>query len=78
MNITANIHTPSIHTQIYRACVEKDSEHDYYTGEYEVTPKTSAQELATKNKTLKKNIKVLAIPFYEVSNKDGTTAIIAD
>ena len=42
-----------------------------YTGEYEITPKTTAQTLPTADKRLTEDITVLEIPFYEVSNAAG-------
>lgn len=42
-----------------------------YDGEYEVTPKISEQELETKNKSMTDNVKVLSIPFSEVTNPEG-------
>lgn len=42
-----------------------------YTGEYEVMPKFETQELATKNKQMKDNVKIQSIPVYEVSNPTG-------
>ena len=42
-----------------------------YTGEYEVTPNFEVQELATKDKQMKDNVKIQSIPVYEVSNPTG-------
>lgn len=48
-----------------------------YTGDYEVTPKTTAQELETAQKLMMDNVTVNAIPYYEVSNsQNGKTVII--
>ena len=51
-----------------------------YTGEYEVTPKVSAPVvLQTEGKTMKKDVTVLKIPQFEVSNPEGgKTLIIGD
>lgn len=76
MHISAKIKAPSLTAVICRQSTASCG--DIYDGNYEIIPKTEAQELSTANKLLEENIKVLAIPFYEVSNKDGTTAIIAD
>lgn len=46
-----------------------------YTGEYEVTPSFEVQELATKNKQMKDNVKIQSIPVYEVSNPTGGTTL---
>lgn len=47
-----------------------------YTGDYEVMPKTTAQELETAQKLMTDNVTVSAIPYYEVSNDTGTTVTI--
>lgn len=50
----------------------------YYDGEYVITPKAyDDQVLATKNKSLKDDIKVLVIPTDTVSNETGYTFAIA-
>lgn len=43
----------------------------YYTGAYEVTPKTYGQILSTKNKSMAENVRVFSIPYFEVSNPQG-------
>ena len=47
-----------------------------YEGEYTVVPTPARQELATKFRYMEDNVTVLAIPYHEVSNADGTTVII--
>lgn len=48
-----------------------------YEGEYEVTPRTVAQVLPTKEKNMKDNVTVKEIPFYEVDNlQNGKTVYI--
>ncbi|BDE87010.1 hypothetical protein CE91St42_14680 [Oscillospiraceae bacterium] len=57
------------------------SSHSYppYTGDYEVTPKTTPQTLETAGKVLAKDIAVNAIPYFETSNEqDGWTVYIAE
>lgn len=49
---------------------------DYYEGEYEVIPKVKEQSLATKQKTMRKDVKVAEIPLHEFSNEFGTTVVI--
>lgn len=50
-----------------------------YEGEYEVIPKTIDQTLETKKKTMKDDLTVKAIPYYQTSNTaGGYTAIIGD
>lgn len=78
MKINANIRTETLKAVVYKGVITKNISPEIYGGEYEIVPKTEAQKLNTANKLLEENIKVLAIPFYEVSNKDGITAIIAD
>ncbi len=55
---------------------ERDRDHDYYEGPYEVTPQIYAQELATEQRIARENIEVKEIPKFEVSNKKGTTVYI--
>lgn len=48
-----------------------------YSGEYEVTPKVTAQTLETARKSLEKDVTVHAIPYYEVDNEyNGQTIVI--
>ena len=51
-----------------------------YTGSYEVTPKVEQSTvLETSNKVLSKNVTVLKIPQFEVSNEaNGKTFIIGE
>lgn len=53
-------------------------EADPYCGDYEVTPKTSAQTMPTKDKLMLDDVKVKAIPYYETSNAFGTTVYIGE
>lgn len=48
-----------------------------FNGPYEVTPKVDAQVLPTKQKYMKKDLTVLAVPYYEADNENGTTIFIA-
>lgn len=48
---------------------------DPYTGSYEVTPKVNAQTLPTAQKLMVDDVKVHAIPIFEVSNNDGGETI---
>ena len=51
---------------------------NHYDGPYEVTPKADeAQTLPTKNTILSEDVTVLAVPFYEADNQNGTTIFIA-
>lgn len=51
-----------------------------YDGEYDITPKVSAPVvLQTEGKVMKKDVTVLKIPQFEVSNPEGgKTLIIGD
>ena len=49
-----------------------------YTGDYTVKPKVVAQVLPTANKSMKYDVDIQAIPYYEVSNISGKTVIIGD
>lgn len=49
-----------------------------YDGEYVVTPKSTAQSLETKFKTMGNNVTVAEIPYYETANISGTTVYIGD
>ena len=48
-----------------------------YEGEYEITPRTETQTLPTKQKNMKNDIQVKAIPYFETSNiQNGKTVYI--
>lgn len=50
-----------------------------YEGEYTVTPKPDEmQTLPTKDKLMTDDVKVKAIPYYEMDNKAGTTVFIGN
>ena len=42
-----------------------------YEGEYDVTPKIEEQKLETKNKTMKEDVTIFAIPYSSVTNPEG-------
>lgn len=50
---------------------------DAYDGEYEATPKSYEQYLATGDKYVANDITIRKIPYYETSNESGTTVYIA-
>ncbi len=51
---------------------------DIYEGSYQVIPKVNEQVLETKEKIMKDNLTVVAIPFFETSNEvGGNTVYIA-
>ena len=50
---------------------------EYYTGEYEVTPKVKMQTLGTKEKVMKNDVTIKEIPYAEVTNlANGKTVTI--
>lgn len=49
-----------------------------YDGKYTVVPKTTSQELLTKDKKMKDNVTIKSIPYFETSNEEGTTVYIGD
>ena len=52
-------------------------EPDYYEASYEIEPKTNSQKLDTKNKTMRDDLIIKPIPYYEVSNTaNGITVTI--
>lgn len=48
---------------------------ELYTGDYAVTPKVEQQIMPTKGKLLAKDVTVLPIPFYNVSNTSGGSTV---
>jgi hypothetical protein len=46
-----------------------------YEGEYEVTPTVAGLSLATRQKYMTDDVKIHAIPFFEVSNQAGGNTI---
>lgn len=47
-----------------------------YTGEYEVTPNFEVQELATKDKQMKDNVRIQPIPVHKIPNSTGGITLI--
>lgn len=75
--IHATIRSPTIQADVYRATYTQETVPEY-AGNYEVTPKTTEQILETKDKKMKDDVSVLAIPYFEVGNTDGITVIIGE
>ena len=48
---------------------------DYYTGEYEITPKVESQKMPTAQKTMMDDVTVHAIPYFDVSNQAGGSTV---
>jgi hypothetical protein len=46
-----------------------------YEGVYDVTPSSNAQTLKTRNKLMRDDVMVKAIPFFEVSNNSGGNTV---
>lgn len=51
-------------------------EGEIYEGDYIIKPAIQEQEMLTKNKIMKENVTIEAIPYYETSNMSGKTVII--
>lgn len=51
------------------------SEHDYYNGEYEITPQIESQTLLTAQKYMSDDVTVKEIPYYSVSNTSGGNTV---
>lgn len=52
---------------------------DPYVGEYTVTPTVEEQIMQTKEKIMRDDVTIQAIPYFEVSNtSDGVTVYIAN
>ena len=49
----------------------------YYDGEYTVTPTVDEQVLETKEKMMRDDVRVEAVPYTELANPAGYTAFIA-
>lgn len=59
--------------------VTGEPEFDYYTGEYEVTPRTTRQVLDTGQKIMTDDLVVVEIPFAAVTNNaNGLTVTIGE
>lgn len=56
--------------------VVEHPEYPNYKGDYEVIPGPDAQSLETANKTMKDDVTIKAIPYYDVSNPYGRTIYI--
>ncbi len=54
---------------------EVDKSYNAYLGEYEVVPAIKKQQLDTKDKLMKKDVVISAIPFFETSNDEGGNTV---
>lgn len=64
-------------TKVLVGHVAVSTEHESYSGDYNVTPQINSQVLNTSDKLMAKDMVIKAIPYYSVSNEyDGETVII--
>lgn len=54
----------------------RHSDYPDYDGDYDITPAASEQTLETTNKTLREDLTIKPIPYYDVSNEYGRTIYI--
>lgn len=73
LRVAVHPRTPTLHLRI-----GEGHSVDWYGGPYEVTPKRQDQTLPTKDKTMREDVTVLEIPYYETANPYGTTYIIGE
>lgn len=67
----------SANENILGAKASISTDHDLYSGAYDVTPEIEEQTLNTSDKLMLDDVKIRAIPYYSVSNKyNGETIII--
>lgn len=48
---------------------------DLYEGLYDITPTVDGQTLETENKLLLEDVKINAIPYFDVSNTSGGSTV---
>ena len=48
----------------------------FYDGPYQVTPQIEGVSLSTANRSMRYDVNIRAIPYYEVSNEYGDTVYI--
>ena len=69
--------TPYVNVSVSGTSVVSGGSAPLYTGKYEVTPLANKDTtLETKSKIMSKNVHVLEIPYFEVSNESGNTVYI--
>ena len=75
--IRLNVARSPVGLQVEKATVVRTG-YQPYEGPYEVTPKADEQQtLHTKDKSMKEDVTVRAVPYYEMDNQTGTTVYIA-
>ena len=55
--------------------ISRELDHDYYTGDYEVTPRTDEQILNTADRLLTKDVTVREVPISIVQNEAGGNTV---
>ena len=55
--------------------VTVDADVEFYTGDYEVTPKVDEQTMPTKDKYLVDDVTIKAIPYFNVGNNSGGSTV---
>lgn len=60
---------------LYDTLYEVDKDYDAYLGKYQVVPAVKKQQLDTKDKLMKKDVVISAIPFFETSNDEGGNTV---
>lgn len=74
--ITLNIRTRDPIT--IELAVGKGTSGEWYDGTYEVVPKREEQTLPTALKTMRRDVLVHEIPWWETSNPHGKTYVIGE
>lgn len=73
--VRMSVANPSVSFQVEKATVIRTG-YQPYEGPYEVTPKADErQTLHTKGMSMKDDVTVKAVPYYEVSNAAGGQTI---
>ena len=70
-----NLSKGSLVGSIQAAVAVIEQDYGTYDGEYEVTPSSEEQVLATAGCSLTDDITISSIPYYEVSNDYGGTTV---
>lgn len=69
----SNIRLDAKFSNYQEVTVHEDT--DPYTGEYEITPAINAQTVPTAQKFMAEDMRIKAIPFYDVSNTSGGSTV---
>lgn len=60
----------------FSGSVSREINHEEYSGDYEIIPRTYSQHLNTADKIMRKDVDIDKIPYAEVSNPSGGTTVI--